>query len=137
MRVNTFTGSKSSSSYPSSISLSCHFGEHQQLSNGTTNDYCIDSMSKKQQQQKHQHQNHGITVIPLSSSTDNQDITINNTTTSTITTTTSPVLMMSLTKKRGIFPKPATNIMRAWLFHHLTVSLDSGIWKLIPLDESE
>ncbi|VDD97424.1 unnamed protein product [Enterobius vermicularis] len=25
-------------------------------------------------------------------------------------------------KKRGIFPKPATNIMRAWLFHHLTVS---------------
>jgi hypothetical protein len=24
-------------------------------------------------------------------------------------------------KKRGIFPKAATNIMRAWLFHHLTV----------------
>jgi hypothetical protein len=27
-------------------------------------------------------------------------------------------------KKRGIFPKVATNIMRAWLFQHLTVSLD-------------
>lgn len=27
----------------------------------------------------------------------------------------------SLSKKRGIFPKPATNIMRAWLFHHLKV----------------
>lgn len=25
-------------------------------------------------------------------------------------------------KKRGIFPKSATNIMRAWLFQHLTVS---------------
>jgi hypothetical protein len=25
-------------------------------------------------------------------------------------------------KKRGIFPKVATNIMRAWLFQHLTVS---------------
>lgn len=25
-------------------------------------------------------------------------------------------------KKRGIFPKKATNIMRAWLFQHLTVS---------------
>lgn len=25
-------------------------------------------------------------------------------------------------KKRGIFPKAATNIMRAWLFQHLTVS---------------
>ena len=24
-------------------------------------------------------------------------------------------------KKRGIFPKSATNIMRAWLFQHLTV----------------
>ncbi|VDM66645.1 unnamed protein product [Strongylus vulgaris] len=24
-------------------------------------------------------------------------------------------------KKRGIFPKPATNILRAWLFQHLTV----------------
>lgn len=27
-------------------------------------------------------------------------------------------------KKRGIFPKVATNIMRAWLFQHLTVSSD-------------
>jgi hypothetical protein len=27
-------------------------------------------------------------------------------------------------KKRGIFPKVATNIMRAWLFQHLTVSLN-------------
>lgn len=26
-------------------------------------------------------------------------------------------------KKRGIFPKVATNILRAWLFQHLTVSL--------------
>ena len=26
-------------------------------------------------------------------------------------------------KKRGIFPKLATNIMRAWLFQHLTVRL--------------
>ena len=25
-------------------------------------------------------------------------------------------------KKRGIFPKQATNILRAWLFQHLTVS---------------
>lgn len=25
-------------------------------------------------------------------------------------------------KKRGIFPKVATNIMRAWLFQHLTVT---------------
>ncbi|KAL7301346.1 hypothetical protein TKK_0006076 [Trichogramma kaykai] len=25
-------------------------------------------------------------------------------------------------KKRGIFPKIATNILRAWLFQHLTVS---------------
>lgn len=24
-------------------------------------------------------------------------------------------------KKRGIFPKVATNILRAWLFQHLTV----------------
>ncbi|TWW71954.1 Homeobox protein [Takifugu flavidus] len=28
-------------------------------------------------------------------------------------------------KKRGIFPKVATNIMRAWLFQHLT-TLDEG-----------
>jgi hypothetical protein len=27
-------------------------------------------------------------------------------------------------KKRGIFPKVATNILRAWLFQHLTVSLN-------------
>ena len=27
-------------------------------------------------------------------------------------------------KKRGIFPKVATNIMRAWLFQHLSVSDD-------------
>lgn len=27
-------------------------------------------------------------------------------------------------KKRGIFPKVATNIMRAWLFQHLSVSLE-------------
>lgn len=27
-------------------------------------------------------------------------------------------------KKRGIFPKMATNIMKAWLFQHLTVSLN-------------
>jgi len=26
-------------------------------------------------------------------------------------------------KKRGIFPKVATNVMRAWLFQHLTVSV--------------
>lgn len=28
-------------------------------------------------------------------------------------------------KKRGIFPKVATNILRAWLFQHLTVSNDT------------
>jgi hypothetical protein len=28
-------------------------------------------------------------------------------------------------KKRGIFPKVATNILRAWLFQHLTVSIIS------------
>jgi len=28
-------------------------------------------------------------------------------------------------KKRGIFPKIATNIMRAWLFQHLTVSANT------------
>jgi len=28
-------------------------------------------------------------------------------------------------KKRGIFPKIATNIMRAWLFQHLTVTLST------------
>lgn len=31
-------------------------------------------------------------------------------------------------KKRGIFPKVATNIMRAWLFQHLTVSTDITFW---------
>lgn len=28
-------------------------------------------------------------------------------------------------KKRGIFPKVATNILRAWLFQHLTVSTNN------------
>lgn len=31
-------------------------------------------------------------------------------------------------KKRGIFPKVATNIMRAWLFQHLTVSQDESFF---------
>lgn len=35
-------------------------------------------------------------------------------------------------KKRGIFPKVATNILRAWLFQHLTVSQYISIVKLIP-----
>ncbi|VDM93307.1 unnamed protein product, partial [Onchocerca ochengi] len=116
-----YAGSKSSDSYPSSISLSCHFGEHQQLSNGTTNDYCTDSMPKQRQQENRQNQKCRNIIIP----TDHRDIT-------TIPTTTSPVLMMSLTKKRGIFPKPATNIMRAWLFHHLT----GGSQVVFPGDES-
>ena len=30
-------------------------------------------------------------------------------------------------KKRGIFPKVATNILRAWLFQHLTVSCTLSI----------
>ena len=30
-------------------------------------------------------------------------------------------------KKRGIFPKVATNIMRAWLFQHLTVKFSSDV----------
>ena len=34
-------------------------------------------------------------------------------------------------KKRGIFPKVATNIMRAWLFQHLTVSSGS-CWSCGP-----
>lgn len=34
-------------------------------------------------------------------------------------------------KKRGIFPKVATNIMRAWLFQHLTVSAPS-ISNIVP-----
>lgn len=29
-------------------------------------------------------------------------------------------------KKRGIFPKVATNILRAWLFQHLTVSIQKS-----------
>lgn len=29
-------------------------------------------------------------------------------------------------KKRGIFPKAATNIMKAWLFQHLTVRVTRG-----------
>lgn len=33
-------------------------------------------------------------------------------------------------KKRGIFPKVATNILRAWLFQHLTVSQYISIIKL-------
>lgn len=33
-------------------------------------------------------------------------------------------------KKRGIFPKAATNIMRAWLFQHLSVS---HIYLITPL----
>ena len=32
-------------------------------------------------------------------------------------------------KKRGIFPKAATNIMKAWLFQHLTVRLDIYVTK--------
>lgn len=35
-------------------------------------------------------------------------------------------------KKRGIFPKVATNILRAWLFQHLTVSYFS-IYDLLVL----
>lgn len=31
-------------------------------------------------------------------------------------------------KKRGIFPKVATNILRAWLFQHLTVSLVTNVF---------
>ncbi|KAI4804227.1 hypothetical protein KUCAC02_025861, partial [Chaenocephalus aceratus] len=30
-------------------------------------------------------------------------------------------------KKRGIFPKVATNIMRAWLFQHLTVRFQKEV----------
>lgn len=39
-------------------------------------------------------------------------------------------------KKRGIFPKVATNILRAWLFQHLTVSATRvliGMGKLVLL----
>lgn len=31
-------------------------------------------------------------------------------------------------KKRGIFPKVATNILRAWLFQHLTVRIIYNIY---------
>lgn len=34
-------------------------------------------------------------------------------------------------KKRGIFPKVATNIMRAWLFQHLTVSTNITFWQCV------
>lgn len=36
-------------------------------------------------------------------------------------------------KKRGIFPKVATNILRAWLFQHLTVSLANKFYDFTPL----
>lgn len=36
-------------------------------------------------------------------------------------------------KKRGIFPKVATNIMRAWLFQHLTVKILKKFQILIEL----
>lgn len=35
-------------------------------------------------------------------------------------------------KKRGIFPKVATNILRAWLFQHLTVSRQMFSLLFIP-----
>ncbi|MCP9262546.1 hypothetical protein DINM_005919 [Dirofilaria immitis] len=121
-----------------------------------SNDYCTNSMPKQQQQQNQICHN---TPLSLSSSIDDQDIT-DTTTTATITTianttittptntttttdtnnnttitTKSPILMMSLTKRRGIFPKPATNIMRAWLFHHLT-DLVVHVGRFLPGDES-
>lgn len=38
-------------------------------------------------------------------------------------------------KKRGIFPKVATNILRAWLFQHLTVSANpsSKSWSCVSV----
>lgn len=36
-------------------------------------------------------------------------------------------------KKRGIFPKVATNILRAWLFQHLTVSEENLIFSIVVL----
>ncbi len=36
-------------------------------------------------------------------------------------------------KKRGIFPKVATNIMRAWLFQHLTVKHLSAFPKIMQI----
>lgn len=136
MRVNTFAGNSNYDSFLSSSTLSYHFHGYQQLSNGTTtSDYCTDSMMLHQQQ----HQNDCITVIPLSLSTDTTITDSNTITTTAVTstttitaTTTPPILMISLTKKHGIFPKLATNIMRAWLFHHLTVS---SVPELIRLDD--
>lgn len=45
-------------------------------------------------------------------------------------------------KKRGIFPKVATNILRAWLFQHLTVRNHKKVFfishlKLINIHRSE
>ena len=55
-------------------------------------------------------------------------------------------------KKRGIFPKVATNILRAWLFQHLTVgnnfnvfsfkiliclSSSNGLWRLILVRQKD
>ena len=37
-------------------------------------------------------------------------------------------------KKRGIFPKVATNIMRAWLFQHLSVRARHSGWVGIDRD---
>lgn len=39
-------------------------------------------------------------------------------------------------KKRGIFPKVATNIMRAWLFQHLSVSLVVDVWLMCKRTEA-
>lgn len=40
-------------------------------------------------------------------------------------------------KKRGIFPKVATNILRAWLFQHLTVcNIFSHFLKILKLHTS-
>lgn len=42
-------------------------------------------------------------------------------------------------KKRGIFPKVATNILRAWLFQHLTVSVHfhERLSSLVSLDPED
>ena len=40
----------------------------------------------------------------------------------------------SVIKKRGIFPKPATNILRAWLFQNLAVSIN---WRLVGTDTAD
>lgn len=40
-------------------------------------------------------------------------------------------------KKRGIFPKVATNILRAWLFQHLTVSTNlCSLFRYLQVDAS-